>query len=450
LFRHGTETTLPPAMSAHAREIAMIRKRLTTGILALTALGWLAGHAYGHDGRAEADAEVVIEWNEIVEAVAPASGLSPPRYYAMTHVAIFDAVNSIERRYRPYRFSMWAPPGASTEAAAAQAAHDVLAALFPQSVSTFDAALQKRLATLHPVRARMGSAVGSAIARKVLDWRQNDGWNDPAPAFVLPPFPGFYQPTPPAFAPAAFAQFPHTEPFALLTPTQYLPSGPPTLVSQQYADEFNEVKRLGSAASLERTAEQTQLARLFASVTSRTVHWGLWNHVARDTARERNLSLIRTARLFTLLNVSIHDGLQTSQSSKFVYGFWRPVTAIRRADEDMNPLTDSDSAWTPLLTTPPYPSHAGNQACVGASAASALRLFHGTDAIAFTARWLGNPGNPDVSRAYTSFWQMAEDQANSRVYGGIHFSFEGAASQESCAKVSEYVFENYMAPVWPH
>jgi hypothetical protein len=443
----GCRTGIDPAvaMSAQAREIAMKRKKLTAGIiLALSALGAAVASAHGSGGRA--NPEVVVEWNEIVEAVVPAAGLSPPRHYAMTHVAMFDAINSIERRYRPFRFSVWAPSGASTEAAAAQAAHDVLLAQFPASQVTFDEALQKQLAKIHPIPARMGVAVGKAIAQKVLAWRQNDGWNEPAPAFVLPPFPGLWQPTPPAFAPAGFAQFAHTEPFALLTATQYLPSAPPTLTSQQYADDFNEVKRIGSVSSTDRTAEQTQLARLFASVISRTVHWGLWNHVARDTARERELSLIRTARLFALLNVSIHDGLQTSHSSKFVYGLWRPVTAIRRADEDMNPLTEADPSWTPLLTTPAYPSHSGNMACVGASAATALRLFYGTDAVSFTATWLGNTGNPDVSRPYASFWQMAEDQANSRIYGGIHFSFESAASQEYCVKVPEYVFANYMTP----
>jgi hypothetical protein len=206
------------------------------------------------------------------------------------------------------------------------------------------------------------------------------------------------------------------------------------------------VQRLGSATSTERTAEQTLLARTFASVTNRTIHWGLWNHVARDTARARGLSLLETARLFALLNVSIHDGLQTSHSSKFVYGLWRPVTAIRRAGEDMNDLTVADAAWTPLLTTPAYPSHAGNMACVGASAATALALFHETDELPFTARWVGTAGNPDVSREYGSFWQMAEDQANSRVYGGIHFSFESVASQQACPKVARYVFENYMQP----
>jgi hypothetical protein len=419
-------------------------RHLAAGVLALTLLGSSAAQAHGPGGKG--DAEVVFEWNELLEAAVPPAGLSPPRYYAMMHVAMFDAVNSIERRYRSYRFSVWAPPGASSEAAAAQAAHDVLVAQFPAGTATFDTALQGRLEKIHPFSARLGSLVGRAVAQKVLAWRQNDGWANPTPAVALPPFPGLYQPTPPAFAPAGFTQFRHTRPFALLTSTQYLPDAPPTLTSEHYADDLDEVKRLGSATSAERTPEQTQLARLFASVISRTVHWGLWNHVARDTARDHSLSLLKAARLFALLNVSIHDGLQTSHTSKFIYALWRPVTAIRRADEDMNPLTAADPDWTPLLVTPAYPSHAGNQACVGASAARALALFYGTDAIPFTAVWLGNTGNPDVSRPYGGFWQLAEDQANSRVYGGIHFSFESAASQESCVKVPEYVVTHFMTP----
>jgi hypothetical protein len=425
----------------------MIRKQsfwMKGVALVLMSLG-LAQGSVAH-ARDSADPEVIVEWNEILEGVLPTAGLTPPRHYAMLHIAMFDAVNSIERAYRPYRVKLPTWPSASREAAAAQAARDILAANFPASVATFDAALQARLATIHPVLAAQGVRVGKAVAANILAWRQSDGWNVAPAPYVLPPFPGLYQPTPPAFGPPSFRQFETTTPFALLTPTQYQPVGPPTLTSQAYADAFNQVQRLGSATSTERTAEQTLLARSFASVTNGTIHWGLWNHVARDTARARGLSLIETARLFALLNVSIHDGLQTSHSSKFVYGFWRPVTAIRRAGEDLNDLTIADATWTPLLTTPPYPSHAGNMACVGASAATALALFHGTDELPFTAVWIGTPGNPDVSRPYSSFWQMAVDQADSRVFGGIHFSFESVASQQACPKVARYVFENYMQP----
>ena len=423
----------------------MVRKHsvLMTGIAFVLMSVGLAQVSAAH-GRGSPDADVIVEWNELLEGVLPTAGLTPPRHYAMLHIAMFDAVNSIERSYLPYRVRLNAWPSASREAAAAQAARDILAANFPASVDTFDAALKARLATIHPVLAAQGMRVGKAVAANILAWRQDDGWNVAPAPYVLPPFPGLYQPTPPAFAAAGFRQFETTKPFALLTPTQYQPVGPPTLTSQAYADALNHVQRLGSATSTERTAEQTLLARTFASVTNRTIHWGLWNHVARDTARARGLSLIETARLYALLNVSIHDGLQTSHSSKFVHGFWRPVTAIRRADEDLNDLTVADASWTPLLTTPAYPSHAGNMACVGASAATALALFHGTDELPFTAVWIGNAGNPDVSRQYTSFWQMALDQANSRVYGGIHFSFESDASQQACPKVARYVFENFM------
>jgi hypothetical protein len=417
---------------------AWTRLCATAGVLAAVGLTSVC-HA---NGRAP-DPAVIVEWNEILESVLPPSGLASPRNYAMLHIAMFDAINSIDRSYHPYRVRIAAWPAASQEAAAAQAARDVLAANFPASVATFDAALQARLAGIHPPLAAQGVRVGKTVAAHVLAWRQTDGWNVAPAPYSLPAFPGLYQPTPPAFGAPQFRQFQTTEPFALLTPTQYQPVGPPTLTSQEYADALNQVQGVGSATSTTRTAEQTQLARLFASVISRTIHWGLWNHVARDTARARKLSLIETARLFALLNVSIHDGLQTSHSSKYVHGLWRPVTAIRRADEDLNDQTVADPGWTPLLTTPGYPSHAGNMACVGASAAAALTLFHGTDEIPFTAVWLGNTGNPVVTRPYASFWQMAVDQANSRIYGGIHFSFENLASQEACPKVARYVFENY-------
>jgi len=420
--------------------------KLFRNLSAALMLGLLAVATQANPARP--DAEVIIEWNELLQAVVPAGGLSPPRYYAMLHVAMFDAANSVERGYGRYRFSAWCAPGASSEAAAAQAGHDILVALFtaPDQVAKFDAALQARLNNINPYRARLGIPVGKAIAKQVLDWRASDGWSVTPPAFVLPPIPGLYQPTPPAFGPPQFTQFPTTQPFALLTPTQFLPRRPPALDSAEYADGFNEVKRLGSATSVERTAEQTQLARLFASVISSTVHWGLWNHVARDTARDHHLSLLDTARLFALMNVSIHDGVQTSHTSKFVYALWRPVTAIRRADEDMNPLTDADPTWLPLITTPPYPSYSGNMACVGASAARALGLFYGTDAVTFNAVWIGSGGNPDVTRPYSSFWQMAEDQANSRVFGGIHYRFDNEASQATCPRVPEFVFTHYMLP----
>jgi hypothetical protein len=395
------------------------------------------------------DVSVVIEWNQLLQDTIVATPTPPflqTRSFAMLHVAIFDAINSIENSYTRYHAKVAASRGASTDAAAAQAAHDVLVVLFPASTSTYDAALAETLATIEPGRARQGIRVGKAIAQRILAWRADDGWTAAPLAYVLPPLPGLWQPTPPGFLAATFSQLPNAEPFALVTSTQYLPARPPTLTSPEYAEAFNEVKELGSATSTVRTEQQTLIARLFAGVGYQTSAFAIWNNIARDVALERGYSLIETARLFAQLNVSITDSLQTSQTSKFVYGLWRPVTAIQRADEDLNPLTAPDPTWTSLLVTPPYPSHAGNMSCLCAGAARALALNFGSNDIPVTAHWVGTMGNADVTLDYPGFWQVAEDGALSRVYGGIHFTFESVASQESCIKVADYVFENYMKP----
>ena len=420
---------------------------MTIKYVTLAALGAALGSFAADACAADQQAEVVIEWNQLLQAnLTGTAGLQSPRYYAMMHIAIFDAVNSIAREYSSYRVTVPSSRGASQEAAAAQAAHDVLTALIPTTgaVQTFDAALAAKLVTIEPGRAMQGVIVGKNAAAAVLAWRQNDGWEVAPPPYVLPPLSGLWQPTPPAFAPAGFTQFPGVKPFALLSATQFLPPRFPELTSSEYAVAFDEVKLLGAANSATRTVEQTQTALLFAGVITSTPMFAVWNNVTRDVARSHSFSLVDTARVFALVNASINDGVQTSHTSKFIYGLWRPVTTIRRADEDLNALTAPDPTWLPLLVTPPYPSYSGNMACMGASAARTLANVFGTNDIAVTATWVGNAGNADVSRTYAGFWQLAEEQARSRVYGGIHFTFDNVASQESCKKVADYVAAHYL------
>jgi hypothetical protein len=417
--------------------------RFITGIAATLALV-AAAPAWTEDAGARHHSPgVIIEWNQLLQANMPATAPNPliPRYYAMMHIAMFDAVNAIERQYTPYHARLHAHPGASAEAAAAQAARDVLTTLIPAAQGTFDAALQARLANIPSWRRAAGVAIGQRTASAIIGWRANDGTAAPSPAWSLPPFPGLWQPT--SAAGAQLAHFGGFEPFALLTATQYLPAPPPPLTSDRYASDFNEVRLLGSATSTERTAEQTQTARLFASIGNSTSHFAAWNNVARDVALQSRWSLVDTARLFALLNASVFDGVQTAHTSKFIYGLWRPVTAIRRADEDLNAATVADPTWTPLLSTPAYPSHASNQACVGASAAQSLARAFGKDDIAFSVTWIGTGGNANVTRHYARFSELAEQQGRSRVYGGIHFDFELGASHESCAQVADYVADNY-------
>jgi hypothetical protein len=390
-----------------------------------------------------ASPDVVLEWNQLLQATIPSNAsLAAPRFYSMMHIAMFDAANSVEREYSRYHVQLRRGLGASAEVAAAQAAHDVLAALLPAGTTVYDAALAARLAGVSP-RLRSSIRAGSLVAEKILAWRHNDGWAAPAPPYVLPPFPGLWQPAPGA---AAFTQYAHVTPFALLTGTQYLPLPPPTLTSARYAQDFDEVKRLGSATSTERTGEQTEIARLFAAVGTRTNLYMLWNNVARDVVRERNLGLLEAARLFVLVNVGIIDGVQATMSSKYVYGLWRPVTAIRRADEDLNPLTGPEPGWTPLLSTPAYPAYAGNQACVASAAARALEIVAGGDDFAFTAVWQAPDGSVLAERHYSGFRQMADEQARSRVFGGIHFTFDNEPSQQVCPTVVDFIAGHFMVP----
>ena len=388
---------------------------------------------------------VVLQWNRVLQETVRTPGqqpatIFPVRSFAMMHAAMFDAVNSIEGSYTPYLIDVPASPRASQEAAAAKAAHDVLAALFPARQAVFAAELSNSLNGIPRIQALMGVKVGEAAAAALLAARANDGWNAPLPPYVLPTTPGNWQPTPGA---AGFTQFPSVVPFALTSAAQFAPAAPPALTSEEYAASFNEVKELGSATSATRTADQTKVAQLWANVNTPTTVWFVWNNVAGTVSTARGYSTVETARLFALLNISMHDALQTTMASKFVYGLWRPVTAIRRADEDGNPNTAPDPSWTPLLGNPPYPSYAGNHAAIGTSQATILALVFGRDDIRFTHTWEGAGG---ATRAYSGFTAMANEEERSRVWGGIHYTFDQTAGQSAGRNVANYVFLKYMRP----
>jgi hypothetical protein len=420
---------------------------------AALALGMVA--SAGREVRATSpSANVVLEWNQILNDTVPVPhGVLTPRLFAITHIAMFDAINTIERDFEPYRVQLRFLAGGSTEAAAAQAAHDVLVALNPSATSTYDAALAHQLGTSPSAFVRLGAYVGARVAKEILDWRQNDGWVvTPFPAYSNPPLPGLWQPTPPNNPAAAFTHLQNAVPLAMVSSTQFLPLPPPSLTSARYAADLNEIKLIGKSDSAARTADQTSIARLWAGVATTgapgtaTNFMTIWNNIVRDVVQQRHLSLIEAARVFALVNVSIHDSVQSTQTSKFVYGLWRPVTAIRQAADDLNGATDADPTWLPLLTTPPYPSYAGNMAAIGAGAARALQLAFGTNAITVAATWRQSGGLPDVTHQFAGFWEVAEEQSDSRMFGGIHYRFDQLAGQQIGRSVADYAFANFMTP----
>lgn len=392
--------------------------------------------------------DVILQWNRVLKATVLTPGQQPPtimpvRSYAMMHAAMFDAVNSIDGTYTPYLTEVPGTKNGSIAAAAAQAAHDVLAALYPTRLAIFDAELIISLSGIEENRSRQGTRVGAIVAERLLAARANDGWSAVPPPYSLPMAPGNWQPTPPAYSAAGFTHYPAVVPFAITSSTQFAPNPPPSMTSAEYAADFNEVKEIGSATSATRTADQTQVARLWAGVGTSTNFLLVWNNVARTVALARANTTVENARLFALTNIALHDALQTAFASKFQYGLWRPVTAIQRADEDNNPNTASDGAWTSLITNPPYPTYAGNNAAIGTSQSTILALFYGRDDVRFQHTWEG-PGG--ATRSYAGFEAMADEEARSRVYAGIHFTFDNVAGQSIGRNVAHYIFQNVMRP----
>jgi hypothetical protein len=392
-----------------------------------------------------AQEDVILQWNRVLTETVRTPGqqpatIMPVRSFAMMHAAMFDSINSIDGSHTAYLIDVPGSQNASIEAAAAQAAHDVLAGLYPTRVAIFDGELAMSLLGIEENRAQQGIRVGQIVAERVLAVRADDGWNVTPPAYSLPPTPGNWQPAPGL---AAFTHYPSVMPFGITSGTQFKPNAPPAMTSAEYAADLNEVKELGSLNSLTRTADQTKVAQLWAGVNTPTNFLFVWNNVARSVSLARGISTVEKARLFALTNMAMHDALQTTFASKFIYGLWRPVTAIRRADEDGNASTAPDPTWSSLIVNPPYPTYAGNNAAIGTSQSTILALFFGRDDIAFQHTWEGAGG---ATRSYAGFSAMANEEARARVYGGIHFTFDNVAGQSVGQNVANHIFANIMRP----
>src|SRR5262245_24846947 len=395
------------------------------------------------EDRSLLSADVVLEWNQMALQAIGQARVSPvvaSRALAITQAADYDAVNAIDRLFEPYYAEVHASHGASLEATAAQAAHDTLAALFPSQSSTFDAALAADLVGIPPGQARQGTEVGCEVARQILEWRSTDG-SDRVVTYTPGTGPGAWQPTPPANLPALAPQWPDVTPFAMTSGTQFRPAPPPALDSAEYAAALNEVKSLGRADSTTRTDEQTQIARFWNDGPGTAFATGYWNRIAQDVATEQGLSLVSDARLFALLNIATADATISSWDAKYAYSFWRPVTAIGAADTDGNSATEPDTSWSPLLVTPNHPSYTSGHSTVSAAAAGVLTALFG-DHYQFTVSAVSVPD----TRSFDSFESAAAEAGRSRIYGGIHFTFDNVNGLAAGGEVATYVMEHYLKP----
>lgn len=389
--------------------------------------------------------DAVSTWNAAHLRAIVLAQTAPPyaaRNLAIVQAAVFDAVNGIEQQYEPYLVTAQAPSGADPTAAVAAAAHRALSALYPLQQATFDALLSSSLATVANGQAKTdGITWGQAVADQIVAWRSNDG-SSTFVNYTPGTSPGEWQPTPSGFEPALLPQWPGVMPFVMTSGSQFRPSGPPSLDSAAYAADLNEVQAYGSRISAVRTAEQTEIARFWADGGRTFTPPGHWNQIAAQFTSQPNRTLIENARLFALLDIALADAGIVSWDAKYAFNFWRPITAIQRADLDGNPATVKDQNWLPLLTTPPFPEYTSGHSTFSGAASTVLDALIGPTA-QFSTMSLGLPG---VYRSFTGFTQAANEAGQSRIYGGIHFQTANQDGLASGRSLGHYVLEQQLLP----
>lgn len=392
-------------------------------------------------------ADAVLDWNSVLLAAVRADLTPPPkacRAMAMTHVSMYDAVIGVVGGREPYAVREPAGPGPiSAEAAAAAAAHKMLVALFPAQQATFDAALATSLAGVPdgPAEAH-GVAWGEHVAQRILDLRADDGSAATVP-YAWPEGASWWEPTPPAYLPPAFPNWPEVRPWSLGHGAQLRGPAPPAPMSADYAAAFDEVLRLGAIDSSERTAEQSEIALFWADGPGTATPPGHWHEIAQQISEREHLSLAENAYLFALLGLAEADAAIVAWDMKYAYGHWRPVTGIREAAGDGNPATVADPSWTPFIPTPNFPAYVSGHSTFSGAAARLLGLYFGRDDFAFDTTTAAMPG---VVRSFDGFWEAAEEGGQSRIYGGIHWQYDNRVGLQAGRRLAEQVFFSRLAP----
>jgi len=392
----------------------------------------------------------VLQWNRALLAIVRTPGaqpasVHPTRSFAIMHAAIYDAVNAIDKKHRPYVVRLsGVPRDASQEAAAAAAAHEVLVALYPAFKATLDAQLQQSLAQIPDGNDKVeGVLIGQTVADRIVAARSNDGSNAQPIPHVFGNAPGDYQSTPPNFPPQPqFTHWSRVTPFALEHANQFRPGPPPALTSDAYGDAFNQIKSLGIANSTTATADEALTGRFWNGAIQ-----NYWNEIAQTLSLAHGLTTAQNARLFALLNLSFADDVIAFYDAKYTYNFWRPVTAIRAADPGINPETVADPNWLPEVgKTAPDPSYPGAHAVISAAGAEVLISFFDRDRAEFNVTSEVLPG---VERSFTSISAAAEEATLSRIFGGQHFRFDLTTGQRLGREVADFVVDNFLTPGRP-
>ena len=328
----------------------------------------------------------------------------------------------------------------------------MLIGLFPSQQPTLQPIYDAYIASLPdnpPGSKAAGIAIGETAAAAMLEARMNDGRFGPPPA-LYPPAPGIWRPTPPNFANDPAPWVGNVRPFIVPSAEMLRTDGPNALTSAEYAEDFNEVKELGSLTSTTRTPDQTDAAIFWQDHAH-----ALFNRVFRTLAASQNLGIAASARLFAMENLAAADAAIGCWNDKYYWQFWRPITAIRQADTDGNPATEADPTWLPLfdpatpvchppaLFTPPFPDHPSGHACATAAFVHTLQNFFGTDKIGFSAF----SNKSCTTRSFDRFSDALKEVTDARVWAGIHFRTADTQGAALGNKVAHYLEKHYFQPV---
>ena len=339
--------------------------------------------------------------------------MGPPpasRAMAIAQTAVYEAVNTITKRYPAGPLKLEAAPGASVNAAIAAANRTALAKLLPSQQAAIDTAYQAALSKIADGAAKTsGIAVGEQAAAAILASRADDGAGA-AETYRPQTAAGVYVPT----VIPAVTQWPQRKPWLMTSPAQFRPGPPPALTSQLWARDYNEIKALGGKSNSRRTDEQTQIAS-FWEATLPAIYHGIVLSVADVPGRE----VTQNARLFAAVAQATDDALLAVFEAKYHYNFWRPVTAIRNGDLDGNDATERDASWTPFIETPMHPEYPCAHCIVAAAVGTVLQAEVGTGAMPTlaTSSYLVKGS----ARKWVKIDEFVQEVSNARIYDGVHF-----------------------------
>ena len=384
---------------------------------------------------APAQADIIMDWNEKSDEISAQKRLLPPdrsRATAMLQVAMFEAVNAVERRYVPYKLNLTADRSTSKEAAAAFAGRDVLLALHPDLQDSLDATLASMLATVADGESKAkGIDLGKRAAAGIIALRANDGIN--AQETYRPhTTPGVYVPTVVPVSSTSGTLIP----WVMTSASQFRPAPPPALTSENWTADVNEIRELGRIDSIKRTPEQTTIGR-FWFVTGPPSY----NPIVRQVAMAKDMDIVDCARLFALTAMAGNDALIAVFDAKYTYNLWRPVTAIRNADQTNNSATPRDASWRPLGDTPMHPEYPCAHCITSAAVAAVLQGVAGDEIGEIS---MTSPTAPGVVRKWTRLQDYSDEVSVARIYAGFHYRFSTIVGKEMGKKIGELAVATQM------